>query len=71
MVYRRTEREMTAYRTSTSSSSEKASSFEFLAQPVARARGERRVTGLECVRMELGAAGRGGARSRPVPGSNL
>lgn len=72
MVYRRTEREMTAYDHEYSFVKNEGVAIEFLAQPVAVRVEAGHVAALECVRAELGepdASGRPSART--IPGSNF
>lgn len=67
MVYRRTEREMTAYEHEYEFVKNEGVGFEFLTWPVAV-----RAEGLECVRAELGEADTSGRPApRPIPGSNF
>jgi glutamate synthase (NADPH/NADH) small chain len=67
MVYRRTEREMTAYKHEYRFVQNEGVAFEFLAQPVAVKPGA-----LECLRAELGDADASGRPApRPIPGSNF
>jgi len=73
IVYRRTRKEMPARAEEVLHAEEEGIQFEFLAAPVA-IQGDARnwVTGLQCVRMELGepdASGR--ARPRAIPGSEF
>lgn len=72
LVYRRGEREMTAYDFEYSFIKNEGAEFRFFSQPV-RILGENgRVTGLECLRVELGAPGPDGrALPQPVPGSEF
>jgi dihydropyrimidine dehydrogenase (NAD+) subunit PreT len=71
MVYRRGEAEMTAYRFEYEFAKSEGIEYRFLTAPVAIV-GKDTVTGLECVRMELGEADASG-RPRPqvVAGSNF
>ncbi|WP_425145608.1 NAD(P)-dependent oxidoreductase [Deinococcus sp.] len=72
MVYRRSEREMTAYRHEYDFALHEGIAFTFLTQPIAVLTEGGRVTGLKCVRMALGtpdASGR--ARPEPVQGSEF
>jgi dihydropyrimidine dehydrogenase (NAD+) subunit PreT len=72
MVYRRTEREMTAYEHEYEFVKNEGVEFEFLAQPVSVRNENGVIAGLECMRMGLGepdASGR--AVPRSVPGSNF
>ncbi len=67
MVYRRSEREMPAFRFEYENAKLEGVRFRFQAQPVAIHPGA-----LECVRMELGAPDESGRRKpEPVPGSNF
>lgn len=67
MVYRRTEREMTAYDHEYAFVKNEGVTFEFLTQPVAVKTGF-----LECVRAELTHADSSGRPApRPIPGSNF
>lgn len=72
MVYRRGEEEMSAYDFEVDFIKLEGAEFRFLSQPV-RVLGENgRVTGLECLRVELGAPGPDGrALPEPVPGSEF
>ncbi len=72
LVYRRGEGEMTAYDFEYSFIKNEGVEFRFFSQPV-RILGENgRVTGLECLRVELGAPGPDGrALPQPVPGSEF
>jgi dihydropyrimidine dehydrogenase (NAD+) subunit PreT len=70
MVYRRTEAEMTAYEHEYAFVKHEGVEFRFLTQPIRIVLREDKVTGLECVRMELGAPDASGrATPRPVTGS--
>jgi dihydropyrimidine dehydrogenase (NAD+) subunit PreT len=72
MVYRRTEAEMTAYPHEYEFAKKEGIEFRFLTQPVRVIVEGGRVTGLECVRMELGAPDASGRPTpRPVPGSEF
>jgi len=72
MVYRRTEREMTAYRHEYEFALQEGIGFAFLTQPVEVLSEGGRVTGLRCVRMALGTPDESGrARPEPVPGSEF
>jgi dihydropyrimidine dehydrogenase (NAD+) subunit PreT len=72
MVYRRTEREMTAYPHEYQFIRNEGVRFEFLTQPVAVHGVAGGVTGLECLRAELGDADASGRpEPRPVAGSNF
>jgi len=67
MVYRRSEREMPAFRFEYENAKLEGVRFRFQTQPVAIL-----PAGLECVRMELGAPDQSGRRKpEPVPGSNF
>jgi len=72
LVYRRGEDQMTAYDFEYSFIKHEGAEFRFLSQPV-RILGENgRVTGLECLRVELGPPGLDGrALPEPVPGSEF
>ncbi|MEK4030606.1 NAD(P)-dependent oxidoreductase [Pseudobacillus sp. FSL P4-0506] len=73
MVYRRTEKEMTAYEFEYEFAKQDGVEFRWLTQPKKIIKDEAgKVTALECVRMELGepdASGR--RRPTPVPGSEF
>ncbi len=72
ILYRRSEREMPAYRHEYEFARKEGIDFRFLTQPVRILSGEGGVTGIECVRMRLGppdASGR--AAPEPVPGSEF
>ncbi|WP_155299978.1 NAD(P)-dependent oxidoreductase [Deinococcus kurensis] len=72
MVYRRTEREMTAYHHEYLFALSEGIGFSFLTQPVEVLHEHGQVTGLRCVRMGLGAPDASGrARPEPVPGSDF
>ena len=72
MVYRRTEREMTAYPHEYEFVKQEGVEFEFLAQPVAVVAERGVVTGLECIRIGLGSADASGRPSpEPIAGSNF
>jgi dihydropyrimidine dehydrogenase (NAD+) subunit PreT len=72
MVYRRTEREMTAYEHEYEFVKGEGVEFEFLAQPVAVRIDNGNIAGLECVRMTLADTDTSGRPApRPVPGSNF
>jgi dihydropyrimidine dehydrogenase (NAD+) subunit PreT len=72
MVYRRTEREMTAYVHEYEFVKKEGVEFEFLAQPAAVLAENGAITGLECVRMGLGAADASGRPApQPLSGSNF
>jgi glutamate synthase (NADPH/NADH) small chain len=67
LVYRRSEREMPAFQFEYENAKLEGVRFRFQSQPVAL-----RPSGLECVRMELGAPDLSGRRRpEPVPGSNF
>jgi dihydropyrimidine dehydrogenase (NAD+) subunit PreT len=66
MLYRRSEREMTAYPHEFEFIKKEGVTICFLTQPVRVLSDGGRVTGLECVRMELGPADHSGRRA-PVP----
>jgi glutamate synthase (NADPH/NADH) small chain len=70
VVYRRTDREMTAYPHEYSFIKNEGVDFRFLTQPVEVISVDGRVTGLKCVRMALGAPDASGRPApEPVPGS--
>lgn len=72
MVYRRTDKEMTAYPHEYSFIKNEGVEFRFLTQPVGVVAEGGKVTGLRCVRMALGAADASGRPSpQPVPGSEF
>lgn len=72
MVYRRTEREMTAYAHEYEFVKKEGVEIEFLAQPVSVRSVEGEVRGLECVRMGLGAPDSSGRPApEPISGSNF
>lgn len=72
MVYRRTDREMTAYPHEYSFIKNEGVEFRFLTQPVEVIAEGGRVTGLKCVQMELGAPDASGRPSpQPVVGSEF
>lgn len=72
MVYRRTQLEMTAYAHEYEFVKKEGVEFEFLAQPVAVVSGQGEVTGLECIRMGLGAPDSSGRPApEPIAGSNF
>jgi glutamate synthase (NADPH/NADH) small chain len=72
MVYRRTEREMTAYAHEYEFVKKEGVEFEFLAQPVAVVAENGEVRGLECVRMELWTPDSSGRPTpQPIRGSNF
>jgi glutamate synthase (NADPH/NADH) small chain len=71
MVYRRTAMEMTAYDFEYEFAKSEGIEYRFLTAPVA-VKGETHVTGLECIRMQLGAPDASGRpRPEPVPDSNF
>ena len=72
ILYRRSEREMPAYRHEYEFARKEGIDFRFLTQPL-RVLGENgRVTGIECVRMRLGSPDASGrAAPEPVPGSEF
>lgn len=72
MVYRRTEREMTAYDHEYRFVRNEGVTVEFLTQPVAVQVEAGKVTGLECVRVRLGGTDTSGRPApHPVPGSHF
>ena len=72
MIYRRSSEEMTAYAHEYEFVKLEGVAFRFLTQPVRVLVEAGRVTGLVCVRMELGDADASGRRaSRPVAGSEF
>jgi len=72
MIYRRTENEMTAYPHEYDFIKREGVHFCFLLQPVKLHHESGRVTGLECLRIELGAPDATGRPTpHPVPDSNL
>jgi dihydropyrimidine dehydrogenase (NAD+) subunit PreT len=72
IVYRRTEREMTAYRHEYEFVRLEGVEFRFLAQPVGVCTDDGKVTGLKCVRMQLsGTDGSGRPEPNPIPGSEF
>lgn len=66
IVYRRSEHEMPANPEEVEDSREEGIDFLFLTQPVSILSEEGRMTGLRCIRMELGEPDKSGRR-RPVP----
>jgi heterodisulfide reductase subunit A2 len=66
VVYRRSEKEMPAYAEEIEGAIEEGVRFSYLTAPVAVRRESGRVTGLECIRTELGPPDASGRR-RPVP----
>ena len=72
MVYRRTDKEMTAYAHEYEFIKREGVGFSFLTQPVRVRAGDGRIEALECVRMKLGSADASGRPSpQPVPGSEF
>jgi len=72
IVYRRTEREMTSYEHEYAFVKKEGVRFEFLSYPIAVQLNGGRISGLECVRMELGDSDSSGRPAPlPVPGSNF
>jgi len=72
ILYRRSEREMPAYRHEYEFARKEGIDFRFLTQPVEILLEDGRVTGIRCVRMRLGAPDASGrARPEPVPGSEF
>ncbi|MBI3924819.1 MAG: 2-oxoacid:acceptor oxidoreductase family protein [Armatimonadetes bacterium] len=72
IVYRRSQREMPAFKEDIAHGRQEGVEFEFLAQPVGLDLQEGRITGVRCVRTRLGkkdASGR--ARPEPVEGSQF
>jgi len=65
IIYRRTQREMPAWRDEIEEAREEGISFSFLTLPI-RFSGKKRLEGMECIRMRLGKKDRSG-RPRPVP----
>jgi len=71
VVYRRGEAEMPARKEEVENAKEEGVKFVFYANPI-RVLGEEWVTGLECLRMELGEPdGTGRRRPIPIPNSNF
>ncbi len=66
VLYRRTEREMPAYAEEIQGAMQEGVCFEYLSAPVRVVSENGRVTGLMCIRTELGPPDAGGRR-RPVP----
>ncbi|MDQ7782499.1 MAG: FAD-dependent oxidoreductase [Desulfomonilaceae bacterium] len=66
IVYRRTEAEMPADPEEVEDAREEGINFHFLTQPIAVLSQDRKMTGLRCLRMELGEPDTSGRR-RPVP----
>jgi len=73
IVYRRTAKELPARAEEVHHAGEEGIRFEFLTAPVEVVGNEKRwVTGLKCVRMQLGAPDASGrARPEPIPGSEF
>ena len=72
IVYRRTDREMPAYEFEYDFVKQEGVEFRFLSQPVRVLGEDGRVTGLECVRMEVTEPGADGRRGiREIPGSHF
>ena len=72
IVYRRSEREMPAYAEEIEGAREEGVAFHYLTAPVGVQSEGGRVTGLECLRTELGPPDAGGRRRpTPVEGSDL
>jgi dihydropyrimidine dehydrogenase (NAD+) subunit PreT len=72
MVYRRTDGEMTAYAHEYDFAKREGIEFRFLTQPVRVLADEGRVTGIECLRVELGEPDTTGRPApRAVPGSEF
>lgn len=72
MIYRRSEAEMPAYHFEYQFALGEGVSFMFLTQPIEVVGENGKVTGLKCVRMDLGAPDASGRRSPvPVPDSEL
>jgi dihydropyrimidine dehydrogenase (NAD+) subunit PreT len=71
MIYRRTPTEMTAYNFEFEFAKKEGIEYRFLTAPVA-VQGDSHVTGLECVKMRLGAPDASGRpRPEPIPDSNF
>jgi dihydropyrimidine dehydrogenase (NAD+) subunit PreT len=69
MVYRRTDREMTAYEHEYEFAKSEGIEFRFLAQPIKVRTEAGKVTGLECAQMRLGAKDSSGRPApEPIPG---
>jgi NADH-quinone oxidoreductase subunit F len=66
IIYRRTKAEMPAFKEEVESALEEGIEIQFLAGPVKVLRKDGKLTGIECVRMELGERDESGRR-RPVP----
>jgi dihydropyrimidine dehydrogenase (NAD+) subunit PreT len=72
MVYRRSEREMPCYRHEYDFARHEGIELRFLAQPARIVLEDGRVTGLECLRVQLGAPDASGRPApSPVPGSEF
>lgn len=72
IVYRRSEREMTAYPHEYAFAKQEGIAFRFLSQPLAVLHQGERVTGLRCARVRLGAPDASGrAAPEVVPGSEF
>lgn len=72
IVYRRSEKEMTAYPHEVEFALKEGIEFRFLAQPVETIVDGGRVVGLRCIQMQLGATDASGrAASTPIPGSEF
>ena len=72
MIYRRTESEMTAYEHEYEFALLEGIGYKFLTQPIGVVVENGRVTGLECLRMDLGELDSSGRpRAVPVAGSNF
>ncbi|GIW27562.1 MAG: dihydropyrimidine dehydrogenase subunit A [Meiothermus sp.] len=72
MVYRRTDKEMTAYPHEYEFAKKEGIEFRFLTQPVEVLHEGGKITGLKCVRMQLGAPDASGRPApEPVPGSEF
>ncbi len=72
ILYRRSEREMPAYRHEYEFARREGIDFRFLTQPMELLVEDGRITGIRCVRMRLGAPDASGrARPEPVPGSEF
>jgi len=66
LIYRRTRREMPAFKEEVDAMVEEGIALEFLTAPKRVLTGNGRLSGLECIRMELGQPDESGRR-RPVP----
>ncbi len=66
ILYRRTINEMPAIKTEIQEAEEEGIHFEFLTAPVAVTKNGDKATGIQCIKMELGAPDASG-RARPVP----